>query len=359
MITISLCMIVKNEEDVLARCLASVSELVEEIVIVDTGSDDRTAEIAREFTDRVYSFAWIDDFSAARNFSFSKATMDYVMWLDADDVLLEKDRASFLRLKETLPAGTDMVMMKYDVAFDGQGRPTMSYYRERLMRREAGFQWTGPIHEVIAPAGRLIHDDTAVSHKKLTCSDPDRNLRIFEKVLAQGGELDARQTFYYARELYYHARYEEAAAVFRRFLEDDRAWLENRIEACRNLAECLFRLDRPEEGLAALLRSFGCDVPRAEICCDIGRYFFERERFREAAYWYEQAKACTPEPDRGGFCQTDCYGYLPCIQLCVCYDRLGDAGTAEARNEEAGRWKPEDAAVLYNRRYFADKKTRD
>ena len=74
MITISLCMIVKNEEKVLARCLDSLEGLMDEIIIVDTGSTDRTKEIAAGYTDKIYDFEWVDDFSAARNFSFSKAT---------------------------------------------------------------------------------------------------------------------------------------------------------------------------------------------------------------------------------------------------------------------------------------------
>ena len=79
-------MIVKNEESVLARCLKSIEPLADEIVIADTGSTDSTKRIASRFTDRVYDFPWNDDFSEARNFSFSKAVMDYIMWMDADDV---------------------------------------------------------------------------------------------------------------------------------------------------------------------------------------------------------------------------------------------------------------------------------
>ena len=86
MCTISLCMIIRDEEEVLGRCLESVADLVDEIILVDTGSQDRTREIARHFTEKVYEFPWIDDFAAARNFSFSKASCDYCMWLDADDV---------------------------------------------------------------------------------------------------------------------------------------------------------------------------------------------------------------------------------------------------------------------------------
>ena len=79
MVSISLCMIVKNEEDVLSRCLESVSGLVDEIIIVDTGSTDRTQETAACFTDKIFAFPWQDDFAAARNEAFSHASMDY--WL--------------------------------------------------------------------------------------------------------------------------------------------------------------------------------------------------------------------------------------------------------------------------------------
>lgn len=77
--TISLCMIVKNEEAHIARCLDSVVELVDEIIIVDTGSTDRTVEIVSAYTSQVYMYPWKDDFSEARNYSFSKAYMDMVM----------------------------------------------------------------------------------------------------------------------------------------------------------------------------------------------------------------------------------------------------------------------------------------
>jgi Glycosyl transferase family 2. len=78
-ITISLCMIVKNEELTLDRCLTSIKDAVDEIIIVDTGSTDLTKNIGKKYTDKIFDFKWIDDFSAARNFSFSKATMDYIL----------------------------------------------------------------------------------------------------------------------------------------------------------------------------------------------------------------------------------------------------------------------------------------
>ena len=113
MVTISVCMIVKNEEEVLARCLDSLKGIADEIVIVDTGSSDNTKEIAKAYTDKVYDFMWIQDFSAARNFAFSKATMDYIYSADADEVLEEKDRKKFLQLKKALLPEIEIVEMIY------------------------------------------------------------------------------------------------------------------------------------------------------------------------------------------------------------------------------------------------------
>ena len=352
MVSVSLCMIVKNEEDVLARCLESAADLVEEIVIVDTGSTDSTREIAARFTGQVYDFPWRDDFAAARNESFARASMDYCLWLDADDVLLEADREAFLKLKETLDPAVNVVMAPYHVGFDGSGRVTFSYYRERLIKNRAGMRWEGAVHETVAPVGRIVYGDFAVTHRKTRPSDPDRNLRIYEAQLAAGRELDPRQRFYYGRELYYHRRWEDALAVFRQFLAEGRGWLENNLDACCHCAYCLEALDRPDEALEALFRTFSYDRPRAETCCEIGRWFFQRERYGQAVYWYAMALACPRDDRRGGFVSPDCYGYLPCIQLCVCHSRLGDLKRAELYNELAAACKPDDPSVIHNRAWF-------
>ena len=355
--TISLCMIVKNEEEVLARCLNSARGMADEIIIIDTGSCDRTKEIALQFTQHVYDFEWIDHFAAARNFAFSKGSCDYLMWLDADDVILPEDAAAFLQFKASLDPSVDTVMMKYNIAFDEQGKPTFTYYRERVMRRCEKATWEGAIHEVVTPFGKIIHSPIAVTHRRKENTDPQRNLRLFENLLARGETFNPREQFYYARELFYNARYQDAVAVFETFLDDGRGWIENNIEACRVQAQCLHALGEPERAKQALVRSFNYDTPRAEVCCELGYHFFAQQKLEPAIHWYKSALLCARKETSGAFTQEECYGYLPHLQLCICYDRLGQYDIAAAHNEEAGKLRPQSSAYLHNKKYF-DEKTR-
>lgn len=352
--TVSLCMIVRDEEAVLARCLDSVRGAVDEIIIVDTGSTDRTRQIAARYTGRVYDFAWIDDFSAARNFAFSKAAMEFSMWLDADDVLLPEDRAAFLALKETLPDDVDAVMMRYHTAFDEQGRPTFTFYRERLVRTAVPHRWQGRVHETLLHEGRgrTLYSAAAVTHRSHKTAYPDRNLRIYEKQIAAGEPLTPRDAFYYGRELYYHGAYARACAVLETYLAQGRGWAENDIEACKVLARCRSALGDAPGAMDALGRSLRYGLPRAEVCCEMGALWLQAGRCREAAFWYELALTLPRSDESGAFVSEDCYGYLPCIQLCVCYDRLGDHARAEAYNRRAGEYRPASPAYLHNLAYF-------
>lgn len=349
---ISLCMIVKNEEMHIARCLDSIAELVDEIIIVDTGSTDRTVEIASAYTSKVYSYPWADDFSDARNYSFSKASMDYCMWMDADDIMEKTERDKFLQLKKSLLSDTDIVMMKYHTAFDENGRPSFSYFRERWIRNSLKYRWVGAVHEVIPPSGKVIYSDIAICHKKINAKDPDRNLKIYQKMLSDGKTLDARQQYYYGRELYYHKQYEEAVSVFEQFLQSADGWVENKIEACSICASCYEQLGRENSALMTLLRSMSFDLPRAELCCDIGKHFLEHGNYRNAVYWYETALHIQKDEYSGGFVLPDCYDYIPLLQLCVCYDKMGDRQKAKEYNERAGVCKPYSKAYLYNKDYF-------
>lgn len=353
MISISLCMIVKNEEDVLGRCLESVKDAVDEIIIVDTGSEDKTKDVAGRYTDQVYDFIWRDDFSAARNFALSKGHKNYLMWLDADDVISEENRQKLKELKVVLTPDVDVVMMPYAVAFDESGRSIFSYYRERLVKNHSGFCFLGRVHEVIPPRGKIHYADILIEHRKEKEGDGSRNLRIYEEMEREGEAFDSRALYYYGRELVYHKHYERAAEVLQEFLKRPDSWVENRIDATRQLAVCRYAAEDEEGALEWLLKAFAYDIPRGETCCDLGRHFLDRDQYEQAVYWYEQALKAKKASQSGAFVAEDCYGFLPAISLCVCYDRMGDRRRAEAYNELAGQYKPDSPYYLSNKSFFA------
>lgn len=353
LITISLCMIVKNEEDVIGRCLGSVSDIVDEINIVDTGSTDHTKQIAAKFTERIFDFTWINDFSAARNFSFQQATADYILWLDADDVLLESDRKDFLKLKNTLNTHIDVVSMNYNLAFDEEKNVISSLRRNRLVKREKGFKWIGTVHEYLEVYGNLLTSDVAVSHMPLN-HDAERNLRIYENLESLGSEFSPRDLFYYANELLDHGKVEKAIEYYLRFLKTKQGWVEDNIRACNNLADCYHNLGLKEQELSWVLHTLSFALPRPETCCRLAFSFLQKDQISAAIYWYEKALE-NKENESLPFHNHTYSTWLPHLQLSVCYDRLEKHQLGYEHNEMALKYRPQDHRMLLNKEYFEKK----
>ena len=355
MATISLCMIVKNEEDVLERILAPMRTAADEIIIADTGSSDRTKEIASRYGDLVFDYPWSQDFAAARNAACEKASMDYWMWLDADDVIPPDQLEALKKLKAELDPSVDVVMMKYAAAFDTANHPAFTYYRERLLRTKSGFRWSGRVHEAVTPRGNILYSPIVIEHRKKKPGDSMRNLNIYQEMIAAGEVLEPRHQFYYGRELFDHQKYEKAAEVLSQFLESPGGWKENQIDACLLLSRCMGHSGNRKAALLSLFDSFRFDCPRAEICCEIGRLKLEEGENVQAAFWYQLGLVQVPDETSGAFIQPDFFGFIPAIQLCVCYDRIGDRKRALYYHEIAKKIKPEDPAVLWNEQYFHGK----
>lgn len=352
MITLSLCMIVKNEQDTLGRCLDCVKDIADEIIIVDTGSTDNTKEIASNYTNKIYDFEWVYDFSKARNFSFSKATKDYIMWLDADDVILDADIEKLKILKKILTPDIDMVLLKYNLNLDENGVPALSFYRERIMKRSKNYKWIGPIHEVIQRSGKVLREDIAITHKKIHPSDQKRNISIFEKMKQKGMPFDARQTFYYARELMYSKKYNESINEYTTLFNMSDAWNENKISACLDLFHIYTELNNKSMAISSLFKSFEYDIPRAEICCYLAQHFISEKKYEIAIYWLKQALSQKYDISSGGFFSKDFYDFVPYIELCVCYYNLGNLSLAIEYNEKAGSLKPNNESYLNNKAFF-------
>ena len=161
----SLCMIVKNESAILRNCLDSLKEIMDEIIIVDTGSTDDTKQIAAEYTPYVYDFEWNDDFAAARNFAFAKATGDYIYSADADEVLDKTNQNRLKALKRALLPEVEIVQMIY--VTEQINHPTENFARDmrpKLFKRLRAFTWIEPIHETININPVVFDSDIEIFH---------------------------------------------------------------------------------------------------------------------------------------------------------------------------------------------------
>ncbi|MCI8352084.1 MAG: glycosyltransferase family 2 protein [Clostridia bacterium] len=353
---ISLCMIVKNEEDVIGRCLESVRDIADEIIIVDTGSTDRTKEIVSKYTSKIYDFEWVDDFSKARNFSFSKATKDYILWLDADDIILQQDYKKFIELKNNIDNNIDIYMMKYNYIVNEENIPSLVQNRARLLKRENNYQWVSPIHEVIIPVGNIENVDIAITHKKDKIKDINRNLNIFEKMKREGMEFDDRQEYCYAKELYCLRRFEEAKNEYERFImKYEKEYKSKRnylYPACLELSDCYSKLLQKDKQLESLMKILKYEVPGSECCCKIGEIFLENKDYKVSAFWYETAINNRDSVENNGDANIDYNEFIPYVSLCVCYYWLGDIKKAHEYNERAGKIKPNDETYIFNKKVF-------
>jgi len=352
---ISLCMIVRDEEENLARCLDSVKKAVDEIVILDTGSRDQTKEIARRYTQCVYDYVWQDDFAHARNTAFSYASGPYLMWMDADDVMEESDREKLIALRPALDGSIDAVMMPYVCGRRPDGTPELVFDRERIVRKDAGFSFKGAVHEAMSVSGRVVREDIAVHHMGGHGERSNqRNLCIYERWIASGELLSARDWCYYGRELVRAGRNEEAEKAFARTLEMP-CWAQLRIDAHIQRAHCLLKLQRIDEARAQLLAAAAVDTPRAQVLCALGECEMQAGRDESAVFWYRAAMQAEKPVGTGEFIRADCYDYIPSMQLCVLLDRMGRVREAAMQNERALIVRPDDPAAMQNRKYFSGK----
>ncbi len=192
---LSLCMIVKNERQNLPRCLASVKRYVDEIIVVDTGSEDGTIEIALQYGAKVIHFEWCDDFSAARNYAISQASGDWILMMDADEELVVESE-NFLEGIRMQPE-----IVAYSLSYievDEQAKMT-PLHRVSLFRNISGLQYVGRFHEVLKylnPDGherqlgyleslKVLH--YGFSREKVRHKDINRNIPMLERIRQQEG----------------------------------------------------------------------------------------------------------------------------------------------------------------------------
>ena len=347
-IEISLCMIVKNEEHNLGNCLDSIHDLMDEIIIVDTGSTDKTIEVASKYTDKIYHFDWINDFSAARNYSFSKATKEYVMWLDADDIIEEESRTGLKNLKKNLDKKVDIVLMDYRHGYDDDGHFSMVMLRERLFKRSKGFKWKNKVHEVIdfdQNKVNLLICDIYVTHTQSIDSKKSfqRNLQIIEKAI-KNNTYGLQEAVYHGTTLFGLGRYDEALEALNNYFDMiGNSNASPNIEAYMLASKIYLKKDDFENAFQVLEENENYFKDKSEYYTSLGNFAKDvLTDYESASFYYEKALKCKGTNFKGGIATLklhDYYYFKPYYGLGMCHNMLGNYKKAQEAFEAAAKYK--------------------
>lgn len=346
--SISLALIAKNEEKNINRLLDSVEGCFDEIILVDTGSTDKTVEIAKERGCQVHLFDWVNDFSKARNYAFSKCSKDFIMWLDLDDVLVNKD--GFIHWKKSALQFADYFLATYNYALNEKGEAVCSFVRERVFRRSIYPQWRYPIHEGIMMMAGWMPDRVPstvwhVNHLRDSediKADKSRNISIFEDLKRRGEGWDGRLQFYYAKELYEAQRPHEALNEFKLAFEKRDVEHHDRLLTCQYAGYAAMACaDQIKDELKEEKKKFldeaikfsheglKLDANRAEFYVTLGDCFLKQGNIVAALPNFGAAKSCINHKDSGVpyegaiYSFLDCYGLNPSLQIARIYFHLG------------------------------------
>ncbi len=325
MATISLCMIVRDEEKILARCLDSIKSIMDEIVIVDTGSKDGTKKLAKKYTDKVFDFKWDDDFAAARNFAFSKCSCDYIYSADADEVIDEENLAAFARLKEALLPEVEIVQMIYTnqlyrnttYNFDEELRP-------KLFKRLRNFVWEDPLHESVRLEPVIFDSEIKIKHMP-TGEHQTRDFAIFNKIIERDKGLSKKLKKMYARELFVSGTDDDfinAGKYFSAGLDKDQDQELILIDAAV-VTKAARLLGSTELMMRAVSRALAADDTPSEVAFELGEYYRGKRDFKEAVMWYYNAAFETEALLNGKYRDS-----LPFIGLHICFVIMGDRENA-------------------------------
>lgn len=353
--SIALACILKDEVNNLPQLMASVRDCFDEIHFTDTGSTDGSIELIQSWINQnnpansqvfLHHFKWINDFAAARNASFDPVTTDYIMWMDLDDVL--SDREKFIQWRDNVMDNVDLWIATYNYAQDEKGNSRCSFARERVIKRSLGFKWKYFVHEGIVLnkpiqtmyvlPWEIVHKRTEEDHAK----DKSRNLNMFEA----RKPLDGRMQYYYGKELFENQMPIEAYTQLVEAAKRPQSDLElhDRIMAMQYACYAAMQLNQPETAQDLALKGLMLDPERAEFFVIIGDCLLKRGKNKEAIPYYSAATKCTYNGEnkvQGAlFIHKDSYLHYPRIQLARAYAACIDMDRAEESIREALKLGP-------------------
>jgi tetratricopeptide (TPR) repeat protein len=301
--TVSVCMIVKDEETFLPRCLQSIKEFADEIVVVDTGSTDRTMDIARSFGARVYEYAWQGDFSSARNESLRLAAKDWIMIIDADEELPAGEIAG-LRFLINRPEAQILSLSVYNKSLE-TGRVSSFLPSMRLFRRSLGLRYYGIVHNrldvppdipVTRCQAKIYHYGYDLSHVALE-KKKARSRALLEQQLADNPD-DLYANFNMAQllrgyrdtdgETINRQIIEHAGRVIRHPESRTQAYRGQRLMSLHQMAAALYALGRYREAADYCQEALAAKPGYLDPLMTLGHIHMAVDRWPEAKAYYRR-----------------------------------------------------------------------
>ena len=315
-------MIVKNEQDILARCLDSYAGTYDELIIVDTGSTDNTKEIAAHYTDKIYDFEWINDFSAARNFAFSKAGCDYIFSADADEVLDDTNNYALRELKHMLLPEIDIVQMYYVNASEYNSvYNAHKELRPKLFKRLRPFTWISPIHETVRLTPIVYDSDIEILHMQ-SGDHSKRDFSTYFKAFEKGIHIEDYVVTMLCKELLISGEDSDFIA-FRNIFENILS-KEGRSNDLMKEINCIlakiYMADGDTDAFFKTTLKAVADNPPAEMCLILGTFYMNQTDYEEAVLWLYNAAFETES-----ILDVASSGNKPLSLLGKCYEELAAA----------------------------------
>ena len=282
---ISACLIVKNEKDHIRDVLSSLAG-VDEIVVVDTGSQDNTVDLARTFTDKVFiDYEWNDDFAEARNHALSKCTGDWVLSIDGDEVL---EPGGIEKIRKIIENATpDQWHFSVEMTAKNTGQ---KHNLPRIFRNDGSVRWQGAAHETLSPV-QANRTNVVITYGSSTAHalDPDRMLRILAKVV-NSPEATPRDLYYYAREFWYRRDYINAQRLWEEYVSIA-TWPPEKADALLYIARCQFFLQQGDKARETCLEAIVINPDFKEALLFMAELHFEPWKHK----WERLAEAATNE----------------------------------------------------------------
>lgn len=290
--TVGLAIIARNEENQLPRLLASIDGAFDQVVLVDTGSTDRTVEIFTEWADMrpglphtLDRFTWTGDFAAARNHAEQLLTTDWHSWADADDELRGAENLRQLAASAT----PDLSGFVFDYAYghDPHGNVNCRLKRERLVRAGTA-SWAGRIHEaqILTGPATFVGPDIAewIHHPAAEGRDPDRNLKILKRWLKDEPR-NPRVLAYMGTETLARGDIKKAISYFKRYLAEEPGWDEERAQIHRKLSQALMMAGELEKAENSAYQALRVMPEWPDSYLTLAEVSYHRQEWRNAGDW--------------------------------------------------------------------------